>query len=59
MSHASKDCLERPRRVGARWSHKQIAPDELLQEVDLDSWDAKRDRWNGYEPEQYQKVVDR
>jgi len=48
MSHKTKDCCERPRKVGARWNGKDIRPDEAVQDLTLD-YDGKRDRWNGYD----------
>lgn len=57
MTHKSKDCLERRRKHGAKWTGKNIAADEVVQDVKL-GWDAKRDRWNGFEAGQYQEVVD-
>ena len=40
--------MERPRTKGARWTNKHIAADEKVEEIHLASFDAKRDRWNGY-----------
>uniref|UniRef100_A0A674N7M4 Pre-mRNA-splicing factor SLU7 n=1 Tax=Takifugu rubripes TaxID=31033 RepID=A0A674N7M4_TAKRU len=58
MTHKKKDCLERPRKVGARFTGTSIAPDEHFQvELDLD-YDGKRDRWNGYDPEEHQRIVE-
>ena len=57
MTHKSKDCLERRRKHGAKWTGKNIAADEVVQDVKL-GWDAKRDRWNRFEAGQYQEVVD-
>ena len=57
MTHKAKDCLSRPRAKGARWTGKDIQADEVLQDVKL-GWDAKRDRWNGYDARDYTKVVD-
>jgi len=48
MSHKVKDCLERPRKVSAKQNARNIAQDEVVQDLDL-GWDAKRDRWNGYD----------
>lgn len=56
MSHKTKECLSRPRKRGARWTGKDIQADEAVQKVEL-GWDAKRDRWNGYDPKEYQEVV--
>ncbi|XP_028272422.1 pre-mRNA-splicing factor SLU7 [Parambassis ranga] len=58
MTHKKKDCLERPRKVGAKFTGTGIAPDEHSQVLlDLD-YDGKRDRWNGYDPEEHQRIVE-
>ncbi|XP_065069014.1 pre-mRNA-splicing factor SLU7-like, partial [Rhopilema esculentum] len=31
MTHKKKDCLERPRRIGAKFTGEDIKPDEILQ----------------------------
>ena len=58
MTHKAKDCLSRPRAKGARWTGKDIQADEVIQDVSL-GWDAKRDRWNGYDAKEYRHVVER
>ncbi|TGO22663.1 hypothetical protein BPAE_0159g00100 [Botrytis paeoniae] len=57
MTHKAKDCLNRPRAKGAKWTGKDIQADEVIQDVDL-GWDAKRDRWNGYDAKEYKTVTD-
>ncbi|KAF8849689.1 pre-mRNA-splicing factor SLU7 [Acephala macrosclerotiorum] len=57
ITHKTKECLSRPRAKGARWTGKDIQADEVVQDVSL-GWDAKRDRWNGYDPKEYKTVVD-
>ncbi|KOS22324.1 Pre-mRNA-splicing factor SLU7 [Escovopsis weberi] len=57
MTHKSKDCLSRPRAKGAKWTGKDIQADDVVQDLKL-GWDAKRDRWNGYDAREYRKVVD-
>ncbi|KAJ5864686.1 Pre-mRNA splicing Prp18-interacting factor [Penicillium soppii] len=57
MTHKTKECLSRPRKQGAKWTGKDIQADELVQKVDM-GWDAKRDRWNGYDASEYRQVVD-
>ncbi|KAG0243360.1 mRNA splicing protein [Actinomortierella wolfii] len=57
MTHKTKDCVERPRKKGARWTGKDIQQDEVIQKVDL-SFDAKRDRWNGYDPKEHDKIYE-
>ncbi|KAI7857162.1 Pre-mRNA splicing Prp18-interacting factor-domain-containing protein [Circinella umbellata] len=57
ISHKTRDCVERPRKKGAKWSGKNIQADEIIQNPDLD-WDEKRDRWNGYDPREHDKVIE-
>ncbi len=59
MSHATRDCMERPRSKGAKWTGKHIAPDEKVENIMLETYEARRDRWNGYEAAEYARVVDR
>lgn len=56
MTHKTKECLSRPRKLGARWTGKDIQADEVIEDVKL-GWDAKRDRWNGYDNREYTAVV--
>lgn len=56
MTHKTKECLSRPRAKGAKWTGKDIQADEAVQELKL-GWDAKRDRWNGYDASEYTRVV--
>jgi pre-mRNA-processing factor SLU7 len=57
MTHKTKECLSRPRAKGARWTGQDIQADEVVQDVTL-GWDAKRDRWNGYDPKEYKDVIE-
>lgn len=57
MTHKKKDCVERPRKKGAKYTGKDIMADELVQTFNGD-YDAKRDRWNGYDPASYKNVVE-
>ena len=57
ITHKTKECLNRPRAKGARWTGRDIQADEMVQKVDL-GWDAKRDRWNGYDASEYKAVVE-
>jgi len=72
MTHKAKDCLERPRARGAKLTGKHIAADEAAGSgapgastggggdpaAALTSYAARRDRWRGYDPAEYDKVVD-
>ncbi|KAL6013326.1 hypothetical protein ACLOJK_003819 [Asimina triloba] len=53
-----KSCMDRPRKLGAKWTNKHIAPDEKIETFELD-YDGKRDRWNGYDPSTYARVIER
>ena len=45
--------------MGARWTQKHIAADEKIQDLKLEGFEARRDRWNGYDTTDYARVVDR
>ncbi|ETV85414.1 hypothetical protein H257_03154 [Aphanomyces astaci] len=63
-THKAVECVERPRKVGAWKSNKNLAADEVI--VDVRSgrygkltFDAKRDAWLGYNADEHQATVDR
>lgn len=58
ITHKKKDCMERPRKVGAKYSNKDIAPDEVVLPEIEHNFDSKRDRWAGYEPEMYKQHIE-
>jgi pre-mRNA-processing factor SLU7 len=55
-THTKKDCVERPRKISAKKNGKNLMPDEFIEDLKLD-YEGKRDRWNGYQPEDYQEVI--
>lgn len=58
MTHKRKDCMERPRKVGAKYTNSKIAADEFTQpELSMD-YDGKRDRWAGYDPSEHRAIVE-
>jgi len=57
LTHKKKDCLERPRKKGAKFTSKNIAADEVIQEV-ATGYSAKRDRWNGYDTTEHAKIYE-
>ena len=58
MTHKKKDCLEKPRKLGAKWTGKDIAPDEFVNDdLGLD-FESKRDRWNGYNIAAHKSIID-
>eukprot|EP01053_Blabericola_migrator_P001407 Blabericola_migrator_1__1406@NODE_1366_length_4708_cov_65_556561_g508_i2_p2_GENE_NODE_1366_length_4708_cov_65_556561_g508_i2NODE_1366_length_4708_cov_65_556561_g508_i2_p2_ORF_typecomplete_len367_score91_54Slu7/PF11708_8/3_9e61zfCCHC_4/PF14392_6/0_066Viral_NABP/PF05515_11/0_37Viral_NABP/PF05515_11/5_7e02_NODE_1366_length_4708_cov_65_556561_g508_i234014501 len=58
MTHKTRDCLERPRAKGARWTNSEIAPDEFIPQEVIEDFEAKRDRWGGFQSEAYELVVE-
>jgi len=55
MTHKRKDCVERPRKKNAEKTSRNIAADEYVHDtkgVAL-NWDGKRDRYNGFDAEDY------
>jgi pre-mRNA-processing factor SLU7 len=57
MTHTAKDCLERPRKLGAKWTGRDIQADEIIRKFDQ-SFEGKRDRWNGYDSREYSKIME-
>ncbi|XP_076240381.1 pre-mRNA-splicing factor Slu7 [Calliopsis andreniformis] len=58
MTHKRKECMERPRKIGAKYTNANIAPDEFSQpELSMD-YDGKRDRWAGYDPSEHRAIVE-
>jgi pre-mRNA-processing factor SLU7 len=51
-SHKRRDCLERPRKVIAKFSGEKLASNDLsVVDRDRSSFEAKRDRWRGFVPD--------
>lgn len=64
MTHQEKDCLERPRssKKMAWKSGLDIAADEVVLDLAQHgklSYSAKRDQWKGFDPSEYQEIVER
>ncbi|KAF2074970.1 hypothetical protein CYY_003709 [Polysphondylium violaceum] len=57
MTHVAKDCCERPRKVGAKFTNDDIKPDEIIQKLEFD-YDSKRDPYNGYDPSSYKEIME-
>lgn len=56
-THTKKDCVERPRKLSAKKTGKNLMPDEYVETLDLD-YEGKRDRWNGYQADDYKEVIE-
>ena len=59
MSHKTKECVYRPRKVGAWKTNDDIKPDEIIPQQLALTYDGKRDRWNGYNPDQHKQTIER
>jgi pre-mRNA-processing factor SLU7 len=55
-NHKTKDCVERPRKKGAKYTGEDIASDRIVKNVAL-SFEGKRDRWNGYDGYEHEKAI--
>ncbi|OAF69406.1 Pre-mRNA-splicing factor SLU7, partial [Intoshia linei] len=65
MGHTKKECMEKPRKISAKFSNKNLCSDDgyIPTEVEKKIYDnlnfsAKRDRWKGYDPRMYNEVVE-
>lgn len=58
LTHSVKNCVERPRRRGAKLTDSAIRPDEVIGQVNLD-FEGKHDRWNGYDVDNFKQVQNR
>ncbi|KAH7488870.1 hypothetical protein PRIC1_011868 [Phytophthora ramorum] len=64
MSHKTNECVERPRKVGAWKTNKDLQSDEVVVDVRSEkfgklAFDAKRDQWLGYDPKEHAKTIER
>lgn len=58
MTHKKVDCMERPRKVGAKFTGKIVAHDEFIQPKIVADYDGKRDRWGGYDPAAHREIIE-
>ena len=61
--HVRKDCLERPRKVLAKYTEESGDEEEQIASLNpipsqSSGFEAKRDRWEGFQATDYDKVVD-
>ncbi|KAG6837494.1 hypothetical protein H0H93_008419 [Arthromyces matolae] len=57
MTHKRADCMERPRKKGAKYTNENIQADEIIQDIST-GYAAKRDRWNGYDAGEHQAIYE-
>lgn len=58
MTHKKKDCFERARKIGAKFTGKVVAHDEFIQPKIVSDYDGKRDRWSGYDPAAHREIIE-
>ncbi|XP_026849613.1 pre-mRNA-splicing factor Slu7 [Drosophila persimilis] len=58
MTHKKKDCLERPRKVQARYAESIVVHDEHIVSEASINYDEKRDRWSSYDPANHREIVE-
>jgi pre-mRNA-processing factor SLU7 len=58
MTHKKKDCVEKPRKKGAKYTGVDFKDDEMVQDIQLD-FDGKRDQWNGYDGSMHAETIKR
>lgn len=59
VTHKRKDCLERPRKVMAKFQEHIIAHDEHIRNLPgQNNYDEKRDRWSLYDPANHKEIVE-
>ncbi|KAM8703009.1 hypothetical protein ACLKA7_005366 [Drosophila subpalustris] len=58
MSHKRKDCLERPRKVQAKYAESIVVHDEHIVNDAAINYDEKRDRWSSYDPANHREIIE-
>lgn len=58
VTHKKVDCMERPRKIGAKFTGSVVAHDEFIQPKIITDYDGKRDRWGGYDPAAHREIVE-
>ncbi|RMX63652.1 hypothetical protein DD238_007041 [Peronospora effusa] len=64
MTHKTNECVDRPRKVGAWKTNKNLQHDDVIVDVRSEkfgklAFDAKRDQWLGYDPKEHAKTIER
>ncbi|XP_030370521.1 pre-mRNA-splicing factor Slu7 [Scaptodrosophila lebanonensis] len=58
MTHKKKDCLERPRKVQAKYAESIVVHDEHIVNEAAVNYDEKRDRWSSYDPANHREIIE-
>eukprot|EP00494_Astrolonche_serrata_P031211 UN31480 len=57
LTHKKNNCLERPRKKKAKFTHRNIADDDIIVKNVNHSWQSKRDGWANYDVNRHQLEV--
>jgi len=58
MTHQKRDCLERPRKMGAKYSKRDFSMDEIVQpKEEKRTFDERRDNYKSYDTDEHMVVV--
>ena len=57
MTHKTKECLERPRKLQAKYTNEDLARDDVVEDIKFDDWAHKRDAYKGYSADDYAEVI--
>ncbi|XP_037931948.1 pre-mRNA-splicing factor Slu7 [Teleopsis dalmanni] len=58
VTHKKKDCLERPRKIQAKYADSILVHDEYLVHDNAANYDEKRDRWISYDPANHREIIE-
>ena len=58
ITHKKIQCVERPRKIGCKYTGADIAPDEIVPNVIDFDFEAKRDRWSNYDVSDHHVAVE-
>lgn len=58
MGHNKKDCFEKARKIGAKFTGKVVGYDDFKQPTLIADYDSKRDRWSGYDPANHREIIE-
>lgn len=57
LTHTRKECTERPRKLGAKYSGKGFSSDERIKPERV-GFESKRDRWHNYNPDSFMEKIE-
>lgn len=58
ITHSKKDCLERPRKLGAKYSKRDFGMDEIIQPMQQKrSFVERRDLYKTYDTDEHMRLA--